>query len=63
MMNVLALHYQLEESTAIFRDIRSDFDFFFPFFGEILLSKQNSPRWDTAFYDVTSEAILFAYVP
>ena len=33
------------------------------FFDEILVSKQNSPRWDAAFCGVTSEAILFAYVP
>ena len=50
------LHYHLDESTLIFRGIRSDFD-------EISLSKQNSPRWDAAFCGVTSWAILFAYVP
>ena len=36
---------------------------FIPFSDDIPLSKQNSPRWDSAFCGVTSGAILFAYVP
>ena len=38
---------------------------FYPFFDEIPLSKQNSPRWDMGRRrtGVTSGAMLFAYVP
>ena len=36
---------------------------FISFVDEIHVSKQNSPRWDTAFFGVTSGALLFAYVP
>ena len=63
MKNRLAHHYHLGESTFIFRGILSDLFIFFLFFYEYPLSKQNSPRWDTAFCGVTSGAILFAYVP
>ena len=37
--------------------------FFNSFFDENHVSKQNGPRWDAAFCGITSEAILFAYVP
>ena len=36
---------------------------FIPFFDEIPVSIQNSPRWDAAFCGVTSGAIMFAHVP
>ena len=36
---------------------------FIPFFDEITLSKQYSPRWAAAFCGVTSGALLFAHVP
>ena len=62
-MNGFSHSYQLGESTFILRGIRSDFLFFISFFDEISLFKQNSPRWDTAFYGITSGAILFAYGP
>ena len=54
--------YQLDESTFIYRGIRSDFFFVISFFDENRISKQNSPRWDAAFCGVPSGAILFAYV-
>ena len=57
--NGLSHPYQLDESTFIYRGIRSDISLF----DEILVSKQNSPGRDAAFCSVTSEAILFAYVP
>ena len=57
-------HYQLDESTFIFRGVRSDFYFFLSdFCDEISLGKQNSPRWDAAFCGITSAAMPFAYVP
>ena len=56
--NGLSHSYHLDESTFIFRGIRSKFSS-----DENHLSKQNSPRWDAAFCGVTSGAILFAYVP
>ena len=46
MTNGFSHHYHLEESTFIFRGVRSDFYFFISFFDEISLCKQNSPRWD-----------------
>ena len=51
--------YHLDESTFIFRDIRSNFSFF----DEIHKSKQNSTRKNATFCGVTSRATLFAYVP
>ena len=63
LTNGLSHHYQLGDSTFIFRGVRSDFYFSFSFFNEISLCKQNSPRWDAAFCGVTSGAILFAYFP
>ena len=55
LTNEFSHHYNLCESTSIFRGVRYD---------EISsLRKQNSPRWDAAFCGVTSGAILFAYVP
>ena len=61
--NGLSHLYHLDESIVIFRDITSNISFIISFFHEIHVSKQNSPRWDTAFCGVTSGAILFAYVP
>ena len=46
--------YQMDESTFIFRDIRNFF--FISFFVGYLFSKQNSPRWDATFCNVTSGA-------
>ena len=63
LTNGFSHHYQLDESTFIFRGVKSDFYLFIKFFDDIPLSKQNSPRWDAAFCGVTSGAILFAYVP
>ena len=50
LTNEFSHHYQLGESTFIFRGVRSDDLFFISFFDEISLCKQNSPRWDAAFY-------------
>ena len=61
--NGLSHPYHFDEPTFIFSGIRSNFSFFFSFFDENQVSKQNSPRWDAAFCGVTSGAILFAYVP
>ena len=55
-------HYQLDESTFIIRG-RSCYFYFFSFFDEIPVSKQNSIIWEAAFCGVTSAALLFAYVP
>ena len=63
LTNGFSHHYQLGESIFIFRDVRNDFEFLFHFFDKNSLSKQKSPRLDAAFCSVTSEAILFAYVP
>ena len=60
--NEFANHYQLDESTFIFRGVSSEFYFSISSFDEISLCKQNSPRWDAAFCGVTSGAMLFAYV-
>ena len=44
--------------------VKEWFSIFIPFFDEIPLSTQNSPRLDAAFFGVTSgAAMLFAYVP
>ena len=61
LTNGFSHHYQLDESTFVFRGVRSDFLSFNQFFDENSLSKQNSPRWDAAFCGVTSGAIMFAY--
>ena len=58
--NGLSHCYHLDESTFIFRGIRSNFSFFISFFDENPVSKQNRPKWDAAFCGVTSGAILFA---
>ena len=50
LTNGLSHHYHLGESTFIYRGSISDFEFLFHFFDEICLSKQNSPRWDTAHF-------------
>ena len=63
MTNGLDHHYDLDESTFIFRGIRRDFNFLFTFFDENFLSKQNSPRWLAVFCGIPSVAILFANVP
>ena len=60
MINGFTHRYHLGESTFIFRGFRYDF---IHIFDEIFLSKQNSPRWEAAFYGVTSGAMLFVYVP
>ena len=57
LTNGFSHHYQLDESTFIFRGVRGDFYFFISFFDDISLCKQNSPG------GVTSGAMLFAYVP
>ena len=36
--------------------------YFYFIFGKNDLSKQNGPRWDAAFCDLASGAILFAYM-
>ena len=61
-MDFLMLFNWASPFKLIFRGIRSNFSFF-SFFDEIHVSKLYSPRWDAAFCDVTSGAILFAYVP
>ena len=63
MKNGLSHPYHLDESTFTVREIRSIYSIFISFFDGFLVSKQNSPRWDTAFCGVTSGAFLFAYVP
>ena len=63
LTNNFSHHYQMGESTFIYRGVRSDFYFFIQFFDEFSLSKQISPRWDAAFCGVTSGAVLFANVP
>ena len=62
MTNEFSHHYQLDESTFIFRGVRSGF-YFLSHFSMKFLCKQHSPRWDATFCGVTSEAMLFAYVP
>ena len=43
LTNGYSHHYQLDESTFIFRGVRGDFYFLSHFFDEISLCKQNSP--------------------
>ena len=63
MTNGFSHPYHLDGSTFIFRGIRSIFFFIFiSLFDENDFSKQNNPKWDAAFFGVTSGAILFAYV-
>ena len=58
----LHLAYHFDDSILI--EGASDvFFIFMPFFDEIPLSKQNGPKWDATFCDITSGTILFAYVP
>ena len=54
MTNGLSHRYHLDESIFIFRDIRCSFFIFISFFDENPASKQNSPRWDAAFWGVIS---------
>ena len=67
LTNVSSYHYQLGESTFIFRGVRSELNFFNLIFSIKFLCKflckQDSPRWDAAFCGVTSGAMLFVYVP
>ena len=56
--NRLSHPYQLDECTFRFKGIRSNFLLFISFFDEILVSKQNSPRWTPRFV-----AILFVFAP
>ena len=54
--------YHLDGSTFI-QGHWGLFDIFISFFDENHVGIHNSPRCDAVFCDVTSEAILFAYVP
>ena len=63
LMNGFSHSYQLGEFILIFRGVGSFFFFFFSFFDEISLCKQNSPRCDAAFCGVTSGAMLFCLCP
>ena len=56
MRNGLAHKYQLGESTFPLGTLGV-----ISFLDEISSMQQNSPRWDAAFYGVTSGAMLFAY--
>ena len=47
LMNGFSHHYQLGESTFIFRGVKSDFLNFIQFFDENSPSKQNSPSGTT----------------
>ena len=58
LTNGFSHHYQLGESTFIFRDIRGDFKFSYKY-----LMKIRSANRVAAFCGVTSGAILFANVP
>ena len=62
LTNGFSHHYHLGEYTFILGASGRIFANFIPFFDEIPISKQKSPRWDTAFCVVTSGAILFGYV-
>ena len=55
-------HHHLESPLSFLGEIGVIFNFYF-FFDEFSLSKQNSNRWDAAFWGVPSGAILFTYVP
>ena len=63
MTNGLPHRYYLDESIFIFRGHRDLFFIFISFFDGNHVSKQNSPRLDSAFCGVTSGAILFAFFP
>ena len=54
--------YYLDEYILVFRCIRGDLPFLFHF-DDIPVSKEHSHRCNTAFFGVTSGAILFANVP
>ena len=60
--NELVHVFHLDESTFIFRDIRTQGWFldFISFFNEIHLSKQSSHRWNTTFFGISSGATIFA---
>ena len=58
LINGFSHIYQMDESTFIFRGVRSDFYFFISFFDVISLCKKNSPDGTPR-----SVAMLFAYVP
>ena len=58
-MNGFSHPYHLDESTIIFRGIRSNFSFLFNFFYENHVSKRNGARWDAAFCGVTSSSGLY----
>ena len=62
LTNGFSNRYQLGESTFILGVLGLIF-IFISFFDIISPCKQNIPRWHAAFCGVTSEAILFAYVP
>ena len=59
MTDGLDHHYHLGESTVMLGALRVTL-IFIPFFKDMLLSKQNSPRWVAAFCGVTSEANIIA---
>ena len=62
MANGLSHPYHLDDSIFSFRGNRISFFIFVSCFDENHVSKQNSPRWEAEFCDVTSWAILFAFV-
>ena len=55
-------HYQLDESTFIFRGVRSDFYFSSDFSMKFLCANRIAPDGTPRSCGVTSGAILFAYV-
>ena len=65
LTNAFSHHYQLGESTFIFRGVRSDFFFSshisMKFFCANRIAPDGTPR--SAFCDVPSGAMLFAFVP
>ena len=63
LTNGFSHHYYLEESTFIFRGVRSDFHFLSHFSMKFLCANKIAPRWDAAFCGVISGAMPFAYVP
>ena len=58
MMNGLANHYQMGESTVTFSGVRSNFEFLFHFSMKIFKANSIAPDGTPR-----SVAILFAYVP
>ena len=54
MTNGLSHPYHLDEPIVIFRGTRCNFSFLYPYFDENPVGKQSSPRWEAAFYGVTS---------